>query len=47
MSAQQREPDISQPLAMPLFVAFTIRKNLIRVTSGRDMTDKELRKYSR
>jgi uncharacterized DUF497 family protein len=31
----------------PLFVAFTIRKNLIRVISGRDMTEKELRKYSR
>ena len=31
----------------PLFVAFTIRKNLICVISGRDMTEKELRKYSR
>ncbi|NKB65873.1 MAG: BrnT family toxin [Candidatus Latescibacteria bacterium] len=31
----------------PLFVAFTIRKSLIRVISGRDMTEKELRKYSR
>jgi uncharacterized DUF497 family protein len=30
----------------PLFIAFTIRKNLIRVISGRDMTKKELRKYS-
>jgi hypothetical protein len=30
----------------PLFIAFTIRTNLIRVISGRDMTEKELRKYS-
>ena len=30
-----------------LFVAFTIRKNLIRVISGRDMTRRELRKYNR
>lgn len=29
----------------PLFVAFTIRKNLIRVISARDMNDKEIRKY--
>lgn len=29
-----------------LFVAFTIRKNLIRVISARDMTKAELRKYS-
>ena len=29
-----------------LFVAFTIRKNLIRVISGRDMTKAELRKYN-
>jgi uncharacterized DUF497 family protein len=29
----------------PLFVAFTIRKNLIRVISGREMTRSELRKY--
>ncbi len=29
-----------------LFVAFTIRKNLIRVISGRDMTKFELRKYN-
>ena len=31
----------------PLFVAFTIRRNLIRVIAGRDMTKKELRRYSR
>ena len=30
----------------PLFVAFTIRKNLIRVISGRDMTRSEIRKYN-
>jgi uncharacterized DUF497 family protein len=30
-----------------LFVAFTIRKTLIRVISGRHMTRKEMRKYSR
>ena len=30
----------------PLFIAFTIRKNLIRVISGRDMTEKELRIYT-
>jgi uncharacterized DUF497 family protein len=28
-----------------LFVAFTIRKNRIRVISARDMTERELRKY--
>jgi uncharacterized DUF497 family protein len=28
-----------------LFVAFTVRKNLIRVISARDMTKKELRRY--
>jgi hypothetical protein len=28
-----------------LFVAFTIRKNLIRVISARDMTKREVRKY--
>ena len=28
-----------------LFVAFTIRRNSIRVISGRDMTKAELRKY--
>jgi hypothetical protein len=28
-----------------LFIAFTIRKNLIRVISARDMNDKEARKY--
>ena len=31
----------------PLFVAFAVRKNLVRVISGRDMTKKELRKYSK
>lgn len=29
----------------PLFVVFTIRKNLIRVISARDMTKRELRRY--
>lgn len=29
----------------PLFVAFTIRNNLIRVISARDMTRRELMKY--
>ena len=29
-----------------LFVAFTIRRDLIRVISARDMTKKELRSYS-
>ena len=29
-----------------LFVAFTIRRNLIRVISARDMTKAELRKYT-
>ncbi len=28
-----------------LFIAFTIRNNLIRVISARDMNDKELEKY--
>jgi uncharacterized DUF497 family protein len=28
-----------------LFVSFTIRRNLIRVISARDMTRRELRKY--
>jgi uncharacterized DUF497 family protein len=28
-----------------LFVAFTIRRNLIRVISARDMTRREVRKY--
>jgi hypothetical protein len=28
-----------------LFIAFTIRSNLIRVISARDMNDKELEKY--
>ena len=28
-----------------LFIAFTIRKNLIRVISARDMTKREVRKY--
>lgn len=31
--------------ARPLLVALTIRGNLIRVISARDMTKKELRKY--
>jgi uncharacterized DUF497 family protein len=30
----------------PLFVAFTIRENLIRVISTREMTKKELRRYT-
>ena len=30
-----------------LFIAFTIRKNLIRVISARDMTNIEKRKYKR
>ena len=29
----------------PLFVVFTIRKNLIRVISAREMTNRELRRY--
>jgi uncharacterized DUF497 family protein len=29
----------------PLFVSFTIRGNLIRIISARDMTMRELRKY--
>ena len=29
----------------PLFVAFTIRKQLVRVISARDMTARELRRY--
>src|SRR5262245_22666655 len=28
-----------------LFVAFTIRKDLIRIISARDMTDKEAKRY--
>jgi uncharacterized DUF497 family protein len=31
----------------PLFVAFTIRRNLIRIISARDMTKSELRRYER
>ena len=31
----------------PLFVAFTIRRRLIRVISAKDMTRRELRKYRR
>lgn len=30
----------------PLFVVFTIRKNLIRVISAREMTKREFRKYT-
>ena len=30
-----------------LFIAFTVRKNLIRVLSARDMTTNEKRKYKR
>ncbi len=29
-----------------VFIAFTIRNNLIRVISARDMTDRETRKYA-
>ena len=33
-------------MARGLFISFTIRKELIRIISARDMTRKELRKYN-